>query len=404
VPPPALGGRTYAGPPLELSFWNGFTGGDGPHMRRLVEAFNASHPRIRVRMSALRWDDFYRKVPVAVAAGKGPDVGVLQQHRLPAAAALGVVVPLDALLAELGVAGGDFHPGAWAGGAHRGAHYGLPLDVHPLAMYFNRGAFARAGIREPPETAEALEEALGRLRHAGFRHPFWVPTLWPAHFMFASLLWQFGGEPFGEDGRKATFASGAGVQAASFLRRLVREGHSPPAVALDAQWNAFGNGTNAIAWDGIWMMHNVASVPGGAGVAPLPRIGPTPAVWANAHHLVVFNRPRLEAHRVQAGAVFLAWLSEHSLAWAEAGQLPARTAVRESPAFAALPVPSALARQLPHVRMLPSAPGLGELQDDTLLYAVDAALRTDAPGPVLARAARLADDHLAALARQYGEG
>ena len=32
---PALTGG-YTGPPVTISFWNGFTGGDGPAMRRLV--------------------------------------------------------------------------------------------------------------------------------------------------------------------------------------------------------------------------------------------------------------------------------------------------------------------------------------------------------------------------------
>ena len=36
--PPALGGTAYTGDRLELSFWHGFTGGDAPAMRELVES------------------------------------------------------------------------------------------------------------------------------------------------------------------------------------------------------------------------------------------------------------------------------------------------------------------------------------------------------------------------------
>ena len=35
--------------------------------------------------------------------------------------------------------------------------------------------------------------------------------------MFLSLLWQFGGEPYAEDGSAATFDSDAGVQALSWM-------------------------------------------------------------------------------------------------------------------------------------------------------------------------------------------
>ncbi len=42
------GGKTYDGPNVELAFWNGFTGGDGPFMRQLVEDFMAEHDNIAI--------------------------------------------------------------------------------------------------------------------------------------------------------------------------------------------------------------------------------------------------------------------------------------------------------------------------------------------------------------------
>ena len=36
-------GSEYTGPNVSLAFWNGFTGGDGPFMRQLVEQFNGEH-------------------------------------------------------------------------------------------------------------------------------------------------------------------------------------------------------------------------------------------------------------------------------------------------------------------------------------------------------------------------
>ena len=46
---PAASGRGatgYSGPKVSLEFWNGFTGGDGPYMKKLVDQFNAEHPNI----------------------------------------------------------------------------------------------------------------------------------------------------------------------------------------------------------------------------------------------------------------------------------------------------------------------------------------------------------------------
>jgi multiple sugar transport system substrate-binding protein len=308
-----------------------------------------------------------------------------------------VIVPLDKLAETFGLSEADFFAPVWRGGSYRGQRYGIPLDVHPLGMYFNARAFADAGIVAPPATADEFEDALARLKAGGFSHPFWIPTAWPAHLMFESLLWQNGGSPFSEDGTRVTFASDAGVRALEWMQGIARRGYSPSAVGIDAQWNAFVNGTNAIAWDGIWMLQNAGDVPGGAAAAPLPRIGGQRAVWANAHHLVIFGRPKLDAARVQAAMVFIHWLSHHSLEWARAGQIPARNSVRETPGFRALEGQAAFARELSDIRIVPTGAGIGELQDDAVVFAVDAPLRSAKPGAQLAAAQDLANDQLHGL-------
>ena len=45
VPARAFPGE-YDGPHRALQFWNPFTGGDGPAMAKIVDAFNAAHPQI----------------------------------------------------------------------------------------------------------------------------------------------------------------------------------------------------------------------------------------------------------------------------------------------------------------------------------------------------------------------
>src|SRR3712207_1542596 len=63
------GGARYAGPPVQIGFWNGDTGGDGAIMLELGDRFNAEHENIKVDMVAMQRTAFYQKVPGAVAAG-----------------------------------------------------------------------------------------------------------------------------------------------------------------------------------------------------------------------------------------------------------------------------------------------------------------------------------------------
>jgi multiple sugar transport system substrate-binding protein len=185
------------------------------------------------------------------------------------------------------------------------------------------------------------------------------------------------------------------------MSSMYRRGYSPPSVALDAQFNAFANGTNAIAWDGIWMVLAVADIPGGAGVAPIPQIGEQKAAWGNSHNLVIFGRSKLDPAHVQASMVFITWLSSHSLDWAKAGQIPARNSVRESKEFKALKGQAAFAAELPYVRLVPVGPGIGDIQDEAVLSSVDSALRSGDPSATLRDQQRLANDQLQIARDQY---
>jgi multiple sugar transport system substrate-binding protein len=185
----------YDGPPVELAYWNGFTGGDGPFMQDLVDQFNSEHENITVKPNTIQWLDFYQRVPAAVNAGEGPDVGVMHLDQLATNAARNVIVPLDDLTEALELTAEDFTEEVWNAGIYQDKRYGIPLDVHSLAMYWNTEHFEKAGITEPPTDEASFMEALDKLKAAGYEQPFWMPALWPSHLMFLSLTWQGGGEP-----------------------------------------------------------------------------------------------------------------------------------------------------------------------------------------------------------------
>src|SRR4051812_27048211 len=56
-------GGAYDGPPITLSYWNGFTGGDGPSMDKLVARFNAENKKITVKQNTMEWADFDQRLP-----------------------------------------------------------------------------------------------------------------------------------------------------------------------------------------------------------------------------------------------------------------------------------------------------------------------------------------------------
>ena len=389
----------YTGPEVELSYWNGFTGGDGPFMETMVSEFNAEHDNIKVVSNTMQWTDFYQRLPAAVTAGEGPDVGVMHLDQLASNAARNVIVPIDDLAEDLGLTSDDFTEDVWDAGVYKDARYGIPLDVHSLAMYYNTDHFAAAGITEAPTDAASFQDALDKLKAAGYETPFWMPTRWPSHLMNLSLLWQNGGEPYGDDG--ATFDSAAGVEALEWQRSIVDDGYSPSDVAIDSQYVAFKNGETSITWDGIWQINDLAESGLPHAVAPVPTIGETDAVWANSHNFFLPRQANADQNKVNASKVFIAWMSEQSAEWAGSGMIPARQSVRDAGALDGLPQ-EAIAETIDSMRFLPPIPGIGGVQAETLEIAVaDGVQGTSTPSEALKKAAgtatQLMDDNKASF-------
>lgn len=400
---PPLPEQGYDGPPVELSYWTGFTGGDGPTMRAIVQDFNDSQENIRVEMNTVQWAQYYQRVAAAVHAGKGPDIGALQIDQLATQSSRQTLNPLDDVLDQLAVSAEDYPSEVWDGGVFRDQRYGIPLDVHSLGSYANRGLLEDAGLSgDIPTDGEGYLAFLEQARAAGIDEPFWMPNRWPAHLMFLSLLWQFGGEPYAEDGTAATFDSDAGVQALEWMRGVVDLGLSPANVAIDSQYTAFKDNRGAVTWDGIWQINDVGGTDLDWELSPVPTIGPEPAVWASSHQLVLFKSRAPDDDKLQAGKQFIRYLAENSAAWAESGMVPARASAREEPEFLESTA-SSIAEAVPAMRFLPPVPALGDVQAQTLELAVsDAVLGRVEPAEALRTQAARATTLMQANLEKFG--
>ena len=393
---------TYEGPNVNLQFWNGFTGGDGPFMRDMVDQFNKEHQNIKVKMIVQQWGDYYQKVPQVVQSGRGPDVGVMHVDTLATNAARNVIVPLDDLAQTLELTEQDYAKVVWDAGMYNDKRYGIPLDTHPLGFYYNTAHLEKAGIDNPPQTREEHDSALRALKEAGFETPFWQSSTWPAHLMFTSLLHQFGGTIVNDDATKAEFNSEAGVNALEWMVGLVKEGYSPKNVAQDADYIAFKNQKTSFHWDGIWQTQDLAKTQVPWDVSPLPQIGDEKAAWAGSHQLVITRQGAQDENKSQAGKVFINWISEKSIEWAKAGQIPARNTVRNSAEFKKLEHQSTLAQQQDYVVFFPSWPGIGDTIAEMEQAVNRAVLMKQAPKQSLDQGAKRADALLKQNKEKYG--
>jgi multiple sugar transport system substrate-binding protein len=169
----------------------------------------------------------------------------------------------------------------------------------------------------------------------------------------------------------------------------VDQGYSPADVAIDSQYVAFKNGETSITWDGIWQINDLTASGIPFAAAPVPTIGSEEAVWANSHNFFLARQAADDANKANAAKVFIAWMSENSGEWAQAGMIPARESVRESVLEGTVQQP--IAEQIDKMRFLPAVPGLGPVQAETLEVAVaDGVLGKATPEGALTREAERA--------------
>ena len=365
-----IGGGQSA--PVQIEFWNGFTGPDGRVMLDLVRQFNRANSDVQVSMQRILWATFYNKLMVSAVDGRGPEVFVLQSALLPRMDRAGIVDTVDDMFTDPAFVA-EFEPSLLdrvnfgSGGKIR--RIGVPLDTWPQGLYCNAEMFKAAGIvnadgsARPPTNAreffadaKALERvsADGEQKVWGFGYGDWT-------YNFMSLVPQFHGRFLDESGNP-TLDDPGNVAALQFLADLNLKYHLAPSPEGGvAGWVGFRQQRVAMEFDGIYMVGDLKRLTGLDYIgAPLPQIGPYPGTLADSHILCI--RKGLDDRRREAAKRFIRFLSDHSLTWADAGQVPARKSARQSEAFKKLQVQYAFSKQLGYVMYPPKTALISELQ------------------------------------------
>ena len=402
--PAVSGDGEYSGPDVEITFWHGWTGGAAPVIvPKLIEEFNAEHDNIKVKGVPQEWGDIAAKMPLAIKAGKGPDVAVLHGDDLATYAAQNLLQNADAIVDGLGYDAASFPPEVFDKGNYDGVQYAVPWSVTPLGLYVNKTVLAEAGITEIPTDQESYLAALEALKGVGVQGEWVDGYVFTGTFEFESLIWQFGGQLYNDDVTEATFNSDAGVQALTWMTDLVADGYSPANVAQDGNIKALISGDTAFNWNGVWQTTNSAFDDLDWAAAPVPQIGSEQAVWSSSTHWVFPANKGQNEDKTAAAAVFVKWMNDNSLGWAETGELPADNAVREDPSLLEQwPNLAPFMDELEYARYETVSPGIGEANAQITLALNEALSGKKTPQEALDDAADKANQILESNKAKYG--
>jgi multiple sugar transport system substrate-binding protein len=331
---------------VEVRMWTLLSGGDGARMRALVDDFNASQHEVRVVSTTLKWGEpFYTKLITASVAGAGPDLATVHLSRITNLAGGGVLRPItERELQAAGLDGADFFPRQWEKSRYNGVTYAVPLDLHPLVLYYNKTLAGKAGLLDafgalkPIEGVAALTQAFRAVKESSGRPGMTMESSQSSYAVWRLWLSMLAQRqvPIIANGR---FAYGrAGEETLAQISAWFAHGYAQPGLDYPASTSQFMGGGAGFMINGVWEVPELVSAQAQGtlgfeyGIVPLPRMYNDASAWADSHGFALPSNEGNPVSEPKARAVlkFVAYVSKHSMGWAQGGHIPAYRPVAES--------------------------------------------------------------------------
>ncbi len=350
--------------PIKITYWDGLGAPDNVPMGELVKMYNAENKDcVQVEEVVLDWGTLYSKLPLDAKAGNLPCVATMHMPFIRQYVDLGILLPVDELVANSGIDKNDIAEVAWENTQWEGKRYALPLDMHPFGLYYNVTAFKEAGLDpdKPPTNTEEFLEAAQKLTvdkdGDGTIDQYGISLGYSAGGPFRtwmSLLWQQGGKVLTDDGLKAAFNTPEGEKALQFLYDWVYTYKISPKAEEDTD-SDFMKGIVAMTITGPWAMGDYNKIEGlEYRTAPVPIFYDQQAVWDQPHSLVFPDCGNTEG--TVAAVKFAKWLTyDQDYYWtSNSGHQPIRKSVANSEEFKKLTNWQAFASELPFSHQYPA--------------------------------------------------
>jgi len=333
-------------------WWDFLGGGDGVRMKQMISEFNEAHQgEITIDATTLEWGlPFYSKVQTAVPVGEAPDIMTYHASRIPLAVdqnLLSEITPDD--WSKMGIGEADYAAATWDAVTVDGKQYAVPIDTHPIVLYYNKDLLAAAGRLSEDGTPmgmdslEGFTETLEALKASdSVTFPLASVTA-DGNFMFRTI-YSLMGQQDGELITDGEFLAGDNAEklqnALSVLAEWTDQGLQSTYTDYPATVALFTSGEAAMMINGVWEVPTMTDLHKDDklfewGAVELPVIFDHPSTYADSHSFAI-PAGDMTAEKREAVLEVMSWISKNSLFWATAGHIPAYGPVTESEEYKAM--------------------------------------------------------------------
>ncbi|GAA4157441.1 extracellular solute-binding protein [Gryllotalpicola daejeonensis] len=331
--------------PKTLVYWNLFGGGDGGRMQTMEAGYRKTHGGASsLQATTFTWGNpYYSKVTLSTVGHKPPDVAVAHLTRAKPLWEGGILDPItDEDLASVGLSADDFSEAPWKAQKTNGHNIAIPLDTHPLVMFYNVDVIKKAGLLGsdgtivPLNSMDEFEAALAAVSKvtkgpaitsanvAGETATPWrvFTTLYNQHADATPFL--------SDNGAKLTVNWDVFEDVVSRIQSWVKKGWLNSGLDYGTAQSYMFTGKAGMYLEGEWELTTAQLVKGlKFDMAPLPTLYDKPAAQADSHTFILPKKDRSPEQRKQA-MEFIKSMLDQSMTWAQGGHVPAYLPVANS--------------------------------------------------------------------------
>jgi sn-glycerol 3-phosphate transport system substrate-binding protein len=223
--------------PVTINFWESAARANNQVLTALTQKFNSSQDKVRVNLvNQASYNDTWQKYQAGLTNGELPDVVQLQDTDTQGAIDTQSFQPVQNCMSGFGYKTGDLLPRALAYWNVNKTQWGMPFAVSGPVLYYNKLAFQKAGLSQPPSTLPELVTDAKVLKQGGLGGMGLVLDPWHLETWLATDNQLFVNNNNGRTTRatKAVFDGPIGIQIFSELDQMVTSGDATTNSTLGA--------------------------------------------------------------------------------------------------------------------------------------------------------------------------